>query len=445
MSDTFTIKVFYWEQFSRSSYAQWPTAPRLHEGATHKQEHDRLPPNTKAVTKAVWEALPWNPMLGFDYTDPDTGAKPSWAEVVAAYKFYMIDSAIFEAPGYSTEGYIETYRHQLAAAAHLINDNEVDVGHGLSHMPSLIHLLDASDGAGAIMPIVSLRKNTDLLPTTVHLKRHMREFIFTMAEHRNLVESAHNRIIKPFITNLARFRDSTLKPQLRYDIGVELETFWQEYPLKLKAEMRKLDTSDFLPDDIDELREKYSELISAAATARFAQITDSIGRQDTILHASCYDQREAIEKISLIRQQVQITLAPERASTKEQLDAAYEAGLDLIANVEVANVPVFHLVPQATPVENSQRFTGRQLLIKADHPADTDNLIPGLVSAHVEVVAAEGEFSDTGTASVAAIGTSSPVLITLNVTGNKPVKFVITARNVCGPAVISVIVVPPAS
>ena len=121
-SDEFVItSIDSWEQFSRQR--PWPQAPRYRaNGSDERQEHDRLPDGVTVVTKAVWDALPWNPMIGHSFHDPEAGPKPAWEEVVNAFKAFQIESQLPTVPGAYANLLIGRHRDATAHESHEIND-----------------------------------------------------------------------------------------------------------------------------------------------------------------------------------------------------------------------------------------------------------------------------------------------------------------------------------
>ena len=236
--------------------------PNQGERNNFKQLFPQLPNEQKFVDKAYWDSLSWNPLPGWSYMDPNAGAKPTWDQAVVAYKTAVVGFG--RAPGGDADYHIAAHRLNVAHESHEINDALIHVGQGLTQMPGLIHLLDEAGNAGEEMPLVVMRERDDGTPRTLHLQRQSRELVTGMAYQRNLVESAHNAIIAPFLEKNAQFNDRSIAAEIRYDIAAELDAFGKAYPAKLAAEMARLESADTLPEDIDELLEKYSERLEAA-------------------------------------------------------------------------------------------------------------------------------------------------------------------------------------
>ena len=309
MNDRWALRDFVYSDF-------WiKHAPRIYDSTRvvrNRQEIARDVGPGVMVDKAYWESASWNPLPGYTFVDPNAGEKPTWDELVQAYKAYVVERGLH--PGAESRQEIERIRSDAASAPTL--SDVVYVGDGLEHMPGLIHLLDAAGNAGRNMPLVVMRDPDDHSAKTMYLQREARELISSLATHRNLVESAYNSIFEEFAKIQARYDDTSLDAALRYDAAIELDEFQKAYPAKLAAEMTRLESADTLPEDIDELREKYSERLEAAATKRFALIKNSTTQQGVDLDPSCFDQAEGSRLISQHKQLGQINLA--RADTRKR-------------------------------------------------------------------------------------------------------------------------------
>ena len=96
-NDDFNISLEHWQYFADSYLWRgpfiWNNLPKTTPYSSGLyQQPTNLPTGTESVTKSVWEALPWNPGLGYDYHDPEAIDKPSWDEVVDAFKGFAIST-----------------------------------------------------------------------------------------------------------------------------------------------------------------------------------------------------------------------------------------------------------------------------------------------------------------------------------------------------------------
>lgn len=173
--NAFAIAMFQWEQFSRQSH--WLLAPKEEEGSNNPQEHDRLPEGITLVTQDVWDSLPWNPMLGYSFVDPDAGPKPAWGDVVDRYKTFAV----------ATFGHWIT--PGLAAAEHV-----------MSHKASLL----------------------------------------ADTENAGVVNAAHQSVIPSFEQQSQILHDATSSPASRYDAGSEMEALAKAYPAAMQVEIARL-------------------------------------------------------------------------------------------------------------------------------------------------------------------------------------------------------------
>lgn len=384
--------------------------------------------------------MPYNPMPGYSYMDPEAIPKPSWSDVVRRFKMFSFDGPLsIIKPGEFSNSEIEEHRKSVAAAGHAIDDSDVHVGGGLAHMPSLIHMLSHGENAGIIMPAIVMRESAGHDPKVLHTKKSAAEFVTGIARRRNLAESAHNRIIKPYYEQLAIFNDTSLSSEVRYDAGVRLDEFATAYPAKLKAEMQAIASEEFLPSDVPTLRTKYMEILEAIATEHVAHIKHAVTQQGVDLLPSCIEQDTALKEVAEAKQIGQIEL--ERATNIANLKREFNRAAIAIKNISVLRTPEWQY-STGQPVGAGTLSVGASRLVFRAAQPDGDPPIRGRISVLPEILPPVGSTEAVSGAGFTAEYPADQTYAVVTITATKTTLFRLRARNICGPAVLEVTLRP---
>lgn len=250
---------------------------------------------------ACWMIKRWvmrvPPSLGIS-TDPAAMEKPSWDEMVDTLKLLNIQDEYYDVRR-SHDHVItadETKRQITDRSLLAALSGQIYVGGGLDHMTGLLQMVEQATEAGARMPPVELRDEQHR-PKMVYRQSQVRELLAKVAERENVVESAHNRIIRQIIDKWNAAEDETRTWSDRLDDMNDYADLVENYEVLLKAEMAKYDP-DALPDDLDELKAVLIERLEAAAMARTKYLKKAATQQGIDRGASCADEDRAVQAVA---------------------------------------------------------------------------------------------------------------------------------------------------
>ena len=315
---------------------------------------------------------------------------------------------------------------------------QVHTGDAMDHVTSIIFISEKSDLAGETMPPVIMRKK-DHSKQTIHLKSQVVDFLSGLADVENIVESAHNSLVEPYLKS----RDIVLDDSKTFEERKKAYSDWQKFRDDYETELNKKIVEydpDALPDDLETLKLLYIERIESKAMERIRFFKGVLTQQGIDLDPACDDEANAIRKVStasrLGSQSVSV------AQTKEDAGTAYQTTINSIFAVTPLNTP--HWTIDTTELDESnpenQHVFGTSVTIRARHPSGAT--IPGACV-----------ISDIPTVTDKITKNPIPFSTTLRKQGPSDFEAVITplersigdvsvikvtSRNLCGPSKITV-------
>ena len=245
--------------------------------------------------------------------------------------------------------------------------DEVFVHGGLNRMTGLLQMVENANESGKPLPFIRMRDDASQ-PIHIHTQSRMRPILDALAQRKNAVESAHNKVMQAY-HSLARIRDNTaLTTNVRLAHANYCLNFLNDYKAKLEAELAAYDP-DELPTDVEDLRDLYVERIEATALARAKDFRQALTEQGVKIGDSCDDERDAIRRVALAERNAAIDILS--ADDATEMKTAYDAGLASIAAVVPANIPEFLI--GGTPLganPSNQQVSVASLTVWCDHPVD---------------------------------------------------------------------------
>ena len=453
--------------------------------------------NTKNITtKEGYESYQWNPPEGYTrYTEPDPAAspKPTWDEMVEYSRLGALESTLRQAKYIPGKEEIEFARQQLAGDPLFVESDEVRfIGEGITHMASLMQIVESANQAGTNIPRVVLRDN-DNLKVDTHSRVGVRAALDAMAMRENIVESAHNEVMSTHYWNFVKqVGDDSLTLDEREAASAALDNFAFRYPGLLEDAVVAYDT-DALPNDIETLKHVYIERLEAAATGRQKELKTALTQQAIDNWSTCVDMDRALQEVAkqcaLASIEVERVVPGERdiwhkaqgvwiggqakqtmyehegddppatnfghngqyyLQHKDRWNArnAYQNGVQNINAVTAANSPVWTIndVQFTSNQPNAIHVGGtRTIKIHADQPVPRagDPHVPGRVSQSIP----QARYLDNSPAPVRQSyrvdGTAAEYTLTIPAAETKIVMITCQARNLCGPARVVVKWTPP--
>lgn len=231
-------------------------------------------------------------------------ALPPWSGVVQAARRYFIEQGTFSlVPTDSPTGRMDLLRSQ--AAIH----SDINVGAGISHMSSFIHLAGAVTNAGRTHQRALMRKKGKGIETYWTASK-ISDFLDELASKRNAAESAYNEI-RDFYDIIAQdYEDAHggLGPDA--DVDDILDAREKSYlmvrqfiePERLsrlfQEKIQKLVESENFPTDLPTLKAVLTERLEAVATGHQKRLKGALTQQAIDNWAACDDLDDALKEIA---------------------------------------------------------------------------------------------------------------------------------------------------
>jgi len=354
--------------FSENSWAAYPWNPRTRYILSASPDH---------------QTLAWADLSGtfghIEEPDPDASEQPSWADISVALRETAIIDTRDQAERTIREASDE-HRRRLTDEDTLETPvGTLHVGDGLDHMTGLLQIAENANEAGRHMPRVVMRHpagGSDANVAVIQTQAKLRGMLERLADRENLVESAHNQIMRNFETFVWQRDNAALTLEQREHSAHQAQEIARNYGLHLDGWITHFrETRDDLPTDPDELREVYLERIEADALRLTTAIRDTVTRQGNALDPSCDDEAGATREVSRLRKLGAIALA--NAATADALKAAYDDAVAAMSKVRARNVPVWQDGSGKALGDALELEIAKPLSIRALHPADG---IPGQVA-----------------------------------------------------------------
>lgn len=403
--------------------------------------------DTTVDQEDIWDRMHWNPPLLFGgqlgATDDAASAKPTWEELLVVVRRYQLSR---RAASESRNGSVSNRLSRTAdwfsgqRLIHQASPTGIHPGTGLEHMPALIYSAARSGDAGTIHPRAIMRDPSD---KTVEMwtEAEQHELLEALAYRTNLVESARNIIHQRVYMDVVIYIDETKPEDERQDAlsrtiaALEVNTLEATF----KAEMAKLAAHDGLPSDLGRARAVLLERLEDVATGQVKDILHAVSQQGVDLPASCLDQQTALTELAGEKQKAQIALV--LASTIDDMKAAYVTGGRAMKAVQALRVPKFTVNGADAGVSyESNSSTATLVAVQSSADVAGDLAITHMEVAGVRVSLGNGYTVTRGgvsaTTRTVEAGKHEAALVNA---GDKDVPVILTARNVCGPARVTVV------
>ena len=382
----------------------------------------------REMTEEVWDQVVWS-----SNTSPDP--KPTWSEVVGYMRTEQLRERVEKERDRGDVGtQIEQSRdiYLSGPTAHPLHTDGIHTGEGLTHMPALIHLSSRATLAGDTHSRMVMRAADQSL-VELWTNDHRDTLLLAESERTNLVESARNVIASKIEPDRALFLDET-KPEADRQAALDRVLAALEPATLDKSmadEMAKLADRTALPKDLPTAKIVLLERLEAATMAKIKDMRGVVSQQGIDRRAACDDAEDAEKKVS---QAAGVAAGfIEAAETKEAAQTALDAGVVEIEKVVPLNVPEWQY-PVGTPLQgDALTVWARTCTLKAVQPDG----VPGIVVAGALLVPnADGSRSP---GSVRVSRSSNDVDIELTGPEGGIATFELTARNICGPVTLKVL------
>ena len=339
--------------------------------------------------------------------------------------------------GYSREPTPSFIRAELADTDTIAHGGgEVHIHGGIDRMTGLISMVEDANESGHSLPLIVMR-DEDNKPLLLHTHAQIRPLLDAVRRRKNIVESAHNRVMERYQAIADVRDDETADIDDRVKAAEDALKFVEkDYKAHLEAEIAKYDP-DALPADLPTLKAVYIERLEAAARKREAHFQGVLTQQGAILPPSCDEEEAAGRKVAMALRlgSIRIHAADDAAGAK----SAYEAGLAAISEIHPLNIPEF--LVDGKPYKSSASvkrisLSSQSLTVFIDHPQrgrltdlnanfrvfdlDEARLRPPLTRYRPQ----EGE-------------TRRGFTLDLSGQAGETVRVELAARNACGPADIA--------
>ena len=322
----------------------------------------RLPhgqiPWKKYRTKAEWDTLQWNPPQymerRFPEADPNASTKPTWDEVWDALRAWLVEDGVVQTL-HNASGQATFVINRLADSHVQAKGRSIYVGKGIDAMSGLVHLHSKSGDPGEHLPSVVMRDQESAASIRLWRRRDLDDMMERVTENRNLGESAKNQVLSEvsvFVQKanaaMAQYRDKTRTAEQRQASLAEAERYKQQADdmadaAKVSARMDEiiqgLKSPDSLPTDPDEARDVLVERLAVKANIMRNMVLGAHNSQDAHLAEACIEQKEALEKITTIRQAGTIALF-RKLGGWAALRLTYETYVKLLDTIRVRNTPM---------------------------------------------------------------------------------------------------------
>ena len=393
-------------------------------------------------SKEQWENYPWNPPPGHSVADPDADPKPIWETLVVYHnEFFALPRAIEKAKSMVNGRGLEFIRNSIADTDHLAHDgNEVFVHGGIDRMTGLLQMVENSNESGKPIPYIRMRDEGNQ-PVNIHTQNKMRPLLDALAHRKNVVESAHNKVMQDYQA-IASIRDDETKTlDERLTAGNNAITFLENYRTHLQTAIDAYDPAT-LPTDLDELRDYYIENLEAVALARQRWFRGVLTEQGQKIATSCADEETSLRNVAAAERAASVAVFGK--DTAAEMKTEYDKGVAAINDVHPIRAPEFLL--GATPLgsrPDDQQLSVTSVTVRADHPigsplSDNVSLRPSLSQNGKKLASRRGL-----TVERVQTGTQAGVAITFDtaIWAGQTVDVEFVARSMCGPSMLNVRVI----
>ena len=430
-------------------YNHIPTSHNLHDF-----------PYVELGNEEAWDNYRWNPPQYSHYTDvSDASAKPTWEEIVNAHKHVRINDLklyaryVINADTIDHQTTPKEVRENIANASSINIDREtLEIHGGVDRMNGLINMVEDANEANTHIPYIHMRNNENQ-PIQIYTQRKTRKILNAVSQRKNIVESAHNKVMKEYqniadkIDGIEREPSPNQPPTLdqRLEYAEQAKEYIDNYATHLNAAINNYDPAA-LPDDLPTLKEVYQERIESHALGHSKVMRGVLTQQGIDLPPSCNDEANALQKVSV--ESVKGHILVNLATTNEEAATAYDNALAAISSVWPLNTPIWNIEGTeyvARPAD-SVDITGTSITIEGYHPAvldaaNNEDLVKVEIASQAEKIINDvpGAVGLSLTSRTATNPKGSKVTYTpQGVESGNLVRFVFTGRNLCGPSQITV-------
>ena len=325
-----------------------------------------------------------------------------------------------------------------------IDGVETHVHGGVSRMTGLISMVEDANESGEVIPLVVMRDENNN-PIEIHTQEEIRPILNKVRQRKNIVESAHNKVMKMYQDVVDRRDDENADIDdrlLAADQGLQL---LRDYRNLLQTEIDNYD-SGALPDDLNKLKMIYQERIEAHALGHTKKVRGVLTQQGIDLPASCVDEANALQKVSVESVKGHITV--DLATTNEEATTAYNNAISAIDSIWPLNTPLWKIEGTSYVARPSVAvaLTESSITIEAFHPpvldaANNDDLVKVKIASQAQKIVNDvpGPVGLSLTSRTAENPKGSKVTYTpQGVQSGDLVRFIFTGRNLCGPSEITV-------
>ena len=412
--------------------------------------------------KTAWDNYRWNPPQYSHYTVvTDASEKPTWKEIIDAHKHVRIEGLKSDTEyllntdfqDFGVPDTPKTVRKKLADSETIIVDGlETHIHGGVDRMTALINMVEDANEANTHIPYIHMR-NAENQPIQIYTQRKTRKILNAVSQRRNIVESAHNKIMKEYqniadkIDGIEREPSPNQPPTLdqRLEYAEQAKEYIDNYATHLQAAINDYDPNA-LPDDLPTLKEVYQERIESHALGHSKFMRGVLTQQGIDLPPSCNDEANALQKVSV--ESVKGHILVNLATTNEEATTAYDNALAAISSVWPLNTPTWNIEGTeyvARPAD-SVDITGTSITIEGYHPtvldaANNEDLVKVKIASQAQKIVNDvpGPVGLSLTSRTAENPKGSKVTYTpQGVQSGDLVRFIFTGRNLCGPSEITV-------
>ena len=324
---------------------------------------------------------------------------------------------------------------------------------GVDRMTGLISMVEDANESGETIPLVVMR-DEDNTPIEIHTQEEIRPILNKVRQRKNIVESAHNRVMQRYqeianrrdapATEYGNEGDSVDKLKAAYQ-AVEVLRFYKDY---LEGEIRRYNP-DALPTDLDKLKMVYQERLEAKALERSKYFKGVVTQQGVDLNPSCEDEATALAAVAKAEREASIKV--NSSDTEADIKAAYDAGVTAINAVLPTRTPEFLL--NGTPLgaaPANQQLSVTTFTVWADHPVGLN--LTQRVGLSFTLLKDGKKLRDRTGIDISRStnvrdGTRRGITVTFDpaVLAGQTIDMEFQARSICGPSDMKVRVIVPSS
>ena len=347
--------------------------------------------------------------------------------------------------GFGYNSLPKTIREKLSDGQTVdIDGVETHVHGGVDRMTGLISMVEDANESGEIIPLVVMR-DEDNNPIEIYTQEEIRPILNKVRQRKNIVESSHNRVMKMYqdVADKRDNEDADIDDRLlAADEAIQIITDYEDL---LKAQIQNYN-KNALPDDLDKLKMIYQERIEAQALGHTKKVRGVLTQQGIDLPASCVDEANALQKVSVESVKGHITV--DLATTNEEATTAYNNAISAIDSIWPLNTPLWKIEGTSYVARPSVAvaLTESSITIEAFHPpvldaANNDDLVKVKIASQAQKIVNDvpGPVGLSLTSRTAENPKGSKVTYTpQGVQSGDLVRFIFTGRNLCGPSEITV-------